>query len=1062
MMSEAGPAAPASEGAEVRGLIGWFAKNHVAANLMMFAIIIGGVWSLFILKKESFPEVIAKRIEIQVPFRGGAPEEVDRAVVLRVEDAIDAIEGIIEVTSTASEGGASVAVEFRDDVDNAEMLDELKLAVDGISTFPAETERPVFTEQRFAAQVVNVQLAGELDEVAMVELARTIREELLALPDVSSAQLMGSRPFEIAVEIPEASLRQYGLTLSQVAAAIRQWSIDLPGGAIRSAAGEIRLRATGQAYTGPEFEDLVLITRPDGTRIRLGDVATIRDGFVESESYAFFNGRRSLGINVMATADENPIDVSTVVRAYVERRNATLPPEAQLTVWGDTSVFLRARLAMMLKNMLLGAALVLVILGLFLRVKIAAWVVLGMAVAFLGAFMMMPAPGIDITINLMSLFAFILVLGIVVDDAIIIAESAYAETEKGGYTLANIVRGAQRVAVPATFGVLTTIMAFTPMLFQTGRTAVFAMSIAWVVILCLGFSLIESKLILPSHMAIMRSAAGRGAGAAPSWAAERLQWVIDRVYSPLLARAIQSGWNRFLTLCAFVAFAILVAGLVLGGWVRLVFFPDIPSDYITADVKLQDGAPESLIRSVVDQMNQSLREVDAELMAERELETSAVRDIFCYVVDGREARFTVALTEGERREVDPGEVTRRWREKIGEIAGTDELRITHKGMQSGPDISFRLSGDDTDALEAAAAALAQHLRGYKGLHEIENAASSGPEELKLAIRPGAEALGVTLADLASQVRQAFYGAEAQRIQRGSAEVRVMVRYPRDERRSIGNLENMWIRLPDGREVPFDAVATYRLEPGYNVIRRVNGKRTVTVSANADPMTVDFAAVNRGVYQQFAPDLASRYPTVRLGAGGAAIDQQASIWQMINGFLIALAGIYVLMAVPLKSYLQPLAIMAVIPFGLVGAVLGHWIVGISLSALSLLGFFAVAGVVVNDSLILVHHINRRIEEGLDTAAAALDAGRRRFRPIMLTSLTTFFGLVPIVMERSMQAQMVIPMAVSLAFGILFATLITLFLVPCLYGMQASVKAVLWRRRPAPALTASTAAGGAVLP
>ena len=1045
MMSEA--AAPAPQGAdEVRGLIGWFARNHVAANLLMFAIIIGGLTSLFTLKKESFPEVASKAITIEVPFRGGAPEEVERGVVLRIEDAIDAIEGIVEITSTAAEGGATVEVEFRDDVDNAEMLDQLKLAVDGISTFPAQTERPVFSEVKFSTQVVSVQLAGELDEIALEALGRTISEELLALPEVSSALLRGSRPFEIAVEIPEATLRQYGLSLGQVAAAIRQWSIDLPGGAIRSAAGDIRLRATGQAYTGPEFEDLVLLTRPDGTRIRLGDVATVRDGFVETESYAFFNGQRSLGISVMAAADDNPIDVSAAVRAYVERRNATLPPEAQLTVWADTSVFLRARLAMMLKNMLIGGVLVLIVLGLFLRVKIAAWVVVGMAVAFLGAFMTMPVSGIDISINLISLFAFILVLGIVVDDAIIIAESAYAETEKHGYTLANIVRGAQRVALPATFGVLTTIMAFTPMLFQTGRTAVFATSIAWVVILCLAFSLVESKLILPAHMAIMRSAAGRGAGAAaPSWAAERLQWVIDRVYSPLLARAVRSGWNRLLTLCAFVAFAILVIGLVLGGWVRQAFFPQIPSDYLRASVKLRDGAPESLIRGVVDQMNESLRAVDAELTAERGLETSTVRHIFGYVTNGRRAEFTVALTEGERREVEPNEVKRRWREKIGDIAGTDELRISDaRGSRSAPSISFRLTGDDNDALEAAAASLALHLRGYQGLHEIENAARSGPEELKLAIRPSAEALGVTLADLAGQVRQAFYGVEAQRIQRGGSEVRVMVRYPREERRSIGNLENMWIRLPDGREVPFDAVATYRLEPGYNVIRRVNGKRTVTVSANADPMTVDIAAVNRGVHQKFLPDLAARHPTVRLGAGGSAIDQQDSMWQMISGFLISLAGIYVLMAVPLKSYLQPLAIMAVIPFGLVGAVLGHWIVGIPLSALSLLGFFAVAGVVVNDSLILVHHINRRIAEGLDTKAAALDAGRRRFRPIMLTSLTTFFGLVPIVLERSMQAQMVIPMAVSLAFGILFATLITLFLVPCLYAMQASAKAFF--RRP----------------
>ncbi len=1036
-MSEAGRA----EAGEVRGLIGWFAKNHVAANLMMFAIILGGVWSLVIVKKETMPEFRTNRVQIQVPYRGGAPEEVEKGVVLRVEEAIESIEDIKEITATASEGAGTVTVDLNEGVEVSDMLDELKLAVDGISTFPAETERPTFREMKFTIPVLNVQVAGELDETTMKRLADTIREEIVALPDVSSAQVIGSRPFEISIEIREATLRQYGLTLEGVARAIRQWSIDLPGGAIRSAAGDIRLRASGQAYTGQEYENIVLLTRRDGTRIRLGDVAAIHDGFVDSASYAFFNGQRSFGIRVLATADENPIDVSEAVRAYVEKRNATLPRQAQLTVWADTSVILKGRLTMMLKNMALGAVLVMIILGLFLRLKIAAWVVVGMAVAFLGAFMMMPAPGIDITVNIMSLFAFILVLGIVVDDAIIIAESAYAETEKRGYTLANIVRGAQRVAVPATFGVLTTIMAFTPMLFQTGPTAAFAGAIAWVVILCLAFSLIESKLILPSHLAIMRSAGGRS-GRGAGWAGNGLKRVIDRVYSPLLAWALGSVFNRFLTLVGFTAFAIVVAGLVVSGWVRLNFFPEVPADYMKAEVKLQEGAPDSLILRIVERMNEALREVDAELKAELGLETNVVQHIFGYVQDGRQAEFTVALTEGERRDVHPEEVKERWREKVGSIAGTDELRISASNkMGGGPPISFRLSGQDNHELEAAAADLAMHLRSYDGLYEVENPATGGPEELKLAIRPGAEALGVTLADLAGQVRQAFYGAEAQRIQRGESDVRVMVRYPRDERKSIGNLENMWIRLPDAREVPFDAVATYSLEPGYDVIRRVNGKRTVTVSANADAAAVDIGAVTRGVRTDFLPELAARYPTVRFGEGTSAIEQQNSVWQMVNGFLIALAGIYVLMAVPLKSYLQPLAIMAVIPFGLVGAVIGHWIVGIPLDALSMLGFFAVAGVVVNDSLILVHHINRRIGDGLDTLAAALDAGRVRFRPIMLTSLTTFFGLVPIVLERSMQARMVIPMAVSLAFGILFATFITLFLVPCLYTLQAGMKASL---------------------
>ena len=1044
---------------EVHGLIGWFAKNHVAANLMMFAIIIGGITGVFLLKKETFPEFQTNMIQIQVPYLGAAPEEVEKAVVVRIEEAIESIEGIHEVSSTASEGMGSVRVELKEGVDMADMTDELKLAIDGISTFPNETERPRISEYRFMNGAVNIQLAGDLDEATMKELADTIREEVVALPDVSSAEVMGSRPFEISVEISESALRQYGLTLDGVSQVIRRWSLDMPGGAIRSAAGDIRLRATGQAYTGQDFEDIVLLTRPDGTRIHLGDVATIRDGFAETESYSFFDGKRSFGINVMATEDENPIDVSAAVRAYVDERNATLPPEAQMTVWADMSSLLEGRLTMMLKNMALGAVLVLVILGIFLHLKIALWVILGMAVAFLGAFMMMPLPIVDVSINIMSLFAFILVLGVVVDDAIIIAESSYAETERKGYTLPNIVRGAQRVAVPATFGVLTTIMAFLPMLFQTGRTSAFAGAIAWVVILCLAFSLVESKLILPSHLAIMRSSHGSKRGFA-DWAGNKLMWFVGHVYSPLLKRAIEYRWT---TVATFVGIAILMLGLVLGGWVRVVYFPEMEADFVSATVQIQEGAPESLIKSIVEQMDAGLRAVNAELKEEYDLDYDVIEHSFGSIQGGNSARFQVQLAEGETRDVSPREVERRWRGKIGDISGTEELRFSASmRMSSGAPVSFRLSGRDYRQVEAAADELADHLRNYDGLYEIESSANVGPEEVKLKVRPEAEALGVTLADLAGQVRQAFYGAEAQRIQRGDSEVRVMVRYPRSERISIGNLENMWIRLPDGRELPFNAVADYELERGYNSIRRINSKRTVSVEANANLGIVEPGAVMASVRNTIIPEMSTRYPGVEFGLGASAREQASSVDEMIMGFLMALVGIYVLMAIPLKSYLQPLMIMTVIPFGLIGAVIGHWIVGIAMNAISLLGFFALAGVVVNDSLILVHYINRRVSEGVPTIAAAVEAGMVRFRPILLTSLTTFCGLVPIVLERSMHAQMVIPMAVSLAFGILFATGITLVLIPSLYAIQSNLREFVTGRAShvAPANVPATARGSAL--
>ncbi|MDE0659825.1 MAG: efflux RND transporter permease subunit [Gammaproteobacteria bacterium] len=1036
-MSDASELPRESPADQVHGLIGWFAKNHVAANLLMLAIIGLGVYALaWEIKKESFPEFIRNQIQVQVPFRGATPEEVEQGVILRVEEAIKSIEGVVEYRSFAGEGGGTVYIDFDSRADVAEKMDEVKLAVDGISTFPTDTERPIISESRFRNAVIDIQLTGELDETTMKELADRLREEIVALPEVSFAQVFGSRPFEISIEISEDTLRQYGLTLDRVAQVIRQWSIDLPGGSIRSEAGDIRLRATGQAYTGQEYEDIVLLTRPDGTRIRLGDVATIRDQFAEVQSYSFFNGKRSFGINVLASEEQNPIDVSAAVKAFVEERNQTLPPEAQMTAWGDSSFYLKGRIDMMLKNMALGAVLVFIILGVFLHLKVAAWVIIGLPVAFLGAFMMMPVPFVDVTLNVMSLFAFILVLGVVVDDAIIIAESAYTETEEHGYTLGNIVRGAQRVAVPATFGVLTTIMAFTPMLLQAGATSSVARAIAWIVILCLAFSLIESKLILPSHLAIMRSSHGSRRGVS-DWVDVQLKRFIGSVYKPFLARAIEFRWT---TLAAFIAVAILMIGLIQGGFIRIAFFPEFGGDFIMAQVEIQEGAPDELIVDIVGEMTNALHEVDDELKAEYGFEDDIVKNVFAYVQNGRSGRFQVELSKVETRavEVDMKEIETRWRAKIGQIAGTTELRIsTGNRMGGGPPVAFRLSGRSIAQVEAAAEDLAEHLKTYDGLFEVESSASDGPEEIRLTVRPEAEAMGVTLSDLARQVRQAFYGAEAQRIQRGDSDVRVMVRYPRSERKSIGSLENMWIRLPDGREMPFDAVATYELERGYNAINRIDGRRTVTVSANADLNVVEPGRVARTVMSTYLPGLLARYPDVGFGVGTSLQEQQQSVWEMIWGFMGALVGIYVLMAIPLKSYLQPLVIMTVIPFGLIGAVIGHWIIGIPVNAISLLGFFALAGVVVNDSLILVHFVNRRVAEGATPMQAAIESGAARFRPILLTSLTTFFGLVPIVLERSMQAQIVIPMAVSLAFGIVFATAITLVLIPCLYSIQANI-------------------------
>ncbi|MCZ6889917.1 MAG: efflux RND transporter permease subunit [Gammaproteobacteria bacterium] len=1015
---------------EVKGLIGWFATNHVAANLLMFSIIGLGIFSLFVIKKETMPEFRFNVVNVRVAYLGAAPQEVEEGVLVKIEESLRPIQGIREIKSTAWEGMGQVSIEVEDGFDIADITSEVKLAVDGISTFPAETERPIISKMKFRRGALNVQISGDLDEMSMKELAEDIRDEITALPEVSYAEVWGARPFEISVEISEITLRQYGLTLDGVAQIIRRWSVDLPGGSIRSESGTIRLRTKGQAYTGAEFADIVLLTRPDGTRVQLGDIATIRDAFAEVESYAFFDGQRSFGINVTSSGNESEIDISAAVHRYVESRQASLPSGVKLTAWADSTYYLKSRLGMMLKNMALGAVIVFAILSIFLHMKIATWVIIGLPVAFLGAFMMLRVPGVDVTINSMSLFGFILVLGIVVDDAIIIAESAYTETEAKGYTLPNIVAGAQRVAVPATFGVLTTIMAFVPLLLVTGPMAAINGALGWVVVFCLLFSLVESKLILPSHLAVMRSSHGTKQGIADR-VDRGLKRFIGRVYMPLLRVAIE---YRYATLALFVSMMILTGGLVAGGLVRFVFFPEVDGDFVRADIELQEGAPESLIKNIVVQMNDSLMEVNEELKAEAGTSDDIVNHLFAFIKNGTSGRFQIELSKSENRTVSPKEVERRWRERVGEVAGIKEMRFSSgMHMGGGPPIALMLQGANYERVEKAGNELMDHLKTYSGVYEVESSANAGPEEIKLRIRPEAEALGITLVDLASQVRQAFYGAEAQRVQRGTQEVKVMVRYPRSERQSIGNLEHMWIRMPDGRELPFQAVADYELARGYDKIERLDGRRTVTITANVNLNVTEPMQVIRQISNEFLPELLSRYPGVRSGLAGSSMEERMSLQQLGYAFLAALIGIYALMAIPLKSYVQPLIIMSVIPFGIIGAVIGHMIIGIALNAISIIGIIALSGVVVNDSLIMVDFINKKMDAGASHAEAAIESGAARFRAILLTSLTTFFGLAPIVLERSMQAQMMIPMAVSMAFGILFATVITLILVPCLYNI-----------------------------
>ena len=1034
---------------EEKGVIAWFAANHVAANLLMLLIIVAGLISLSGIRKETNPEIELNMIQVEVPYLGAAPQEVEEGVVIKIEEAIQDLLGIKRIRSNAYEGRGVVTVEVDPDADLTQVLSDVKTRVDAISTFPALTEKPVIYKQEVNNPVLMIALNGNLSDLTRKALGNEIRDELLALPSISKVIYFGDRPYEISVQVSERTLREYGLTMSEVSQAIKDSSVDMPGGTIKSEGGDILLRTKGQVYTGKEFGALVLRTFPDGTRLTLADIATINDGFVESDGYGRFNGARTATLQVVAVGQQNEIETAKAVKAYIAEKSKTLPEGIRMDIWIDLPKYLEGSLDRMENNIISGAILVFVVLSLFLRMKMAFWVIVGLPVSFLGALWIMPAW--PVTINTISLFGFIIVLGIVVDDAIIIGESIYTKIRRDGHTLDNVIQGAHLVAIPATFGVLTTIAAFAPMMFIGGVVGPFFEAMALVVILCLVFSLIESKLILPAHLVNAKISAvdedDLFRPQRPIGAMERiprgflklqrhvqrgLHTVIHDYYRPWLEKSVD---NRGLTLTIFGAVLILSVGLMTSGIARVVIFPDFAQDFIQVDMEMESGTAPHTRNAAIERVEGALLEINRKYVAEHPDSLPIIQNIGVFTRGDTGAQMFVEIPFTEDRPYEMKEVTQMWREAVGEIPGMKELKFRAAGhIGGGSPLSFKLSGSNYEALEAAAAELTEELASYEGLFDISNSSTSGSDEIKLTIKPGAEALGLTMSSLGRQVRQAFYGEEAQRIQRGKDELRVMVRYPIEERRSIADLENMRIRTPGGDEVPFHSVAEVSYGKGYSRISRLNRERTVTVSSDLDPELVEPQQIIRTMSEEFIPELLSRYPGVRYGLEGSSQDQAEFMSKIMVALVAAMFLIYALIAIPLHSYSQPFIIMSVIPFGAIGAVIGHIVMGRAISMFSLFGLIALAGVVVNDSLILVDFINRARARGVAMRDAVIDAGLSRFRAIILTSFTTAAGLLPIMFESSPQAQAIIPTAISIGYGIIFATVITLFLIPALYLLQ----------------------------
>jgi multidrug efflux pump subunit AcrB len=1036
---------------EQKGLIAWFASNHVAANLLMFIIIAFGVVSSFTIRKQTTPDFEVNQIIVRVPYLGAAPQEVEEGVVVKIEEAIQDIPGIVEINSTSREGMGTVRAETDTGADMNEILTEVKTRVDAISTFPGLTEKPIIYKQEFQLHVVFLTVTGQLDDYARKSIGDEIREELLRIPEVNSVDILGDRPYEISIEVSEHVLRQYGLTMTEISQAIRNSAIDMPGGSIRTEGGDILLRTEGQVYTGQEYAQLVLRTNPDGTRLTLGDLATIQDGFVETNGYARYMGQPTASMRVLAVGQQSELKTAAAVKDYVAEKNKSLPDGVNIEVWVDRSFYLQDQLNMMMQNMLQGALLVCLVLSLFLRWKVASWVIIGIPITFFGAMWLMPLGPWPVTINTISLFGFILVLGIVVDDAIIIGESIYTRIRADGHTLDNVIIGAKRVAVPATFGVLTTIAAFAPMLFVGGIVSSFFEAMSVVVILCLMFSLVESKLILPAHLVHANikpvdeeelfhptkkisplKQVPRFFQKIQCRTQHGLHSLIHNWYAPTVEKAIR---NRGLTFSIFAAILILTFGLINSGFVRIVFFPEAPSDFIQVQMDMENGTAPVARDRTISRLEQAAFDINEEYVSANPGSDDPIDHLIVFTQGDTGGMIFAELYRGDDRPLNSDELIGMWRDRVGEIPGVKQLVFSGgQHIGGGPPLSFNLVGNDLETLQAAAGELEAKLLDYEGVFDIRNSANAGGQEISLKIKPEAEALGLTMSSLGRQVRQAFYGEEAQRIQRGQNELKVMVRYPLDERRSIADLENMRIRTPSGDEVPFYSVADVSFGEAFSSISRQNRKRTVTVSGDIDPEIVEPGPVVKEITEEFIPELLPRHPGVSYELEGASQEQIKLMRNISVASIAALFLIYALIAIPLHSYTQPLIIMSVIPFGLIGAVIGHILMGEAISMFSMFGLIALAGVVVNDSLILIDFTNKARQSGLSAHDAVILSGTERFRPIILTSLTTAVGLMPIMLETSMQAQMLIPMAISLAFGIVFATVITLFLIPSLYLLQ----------------------------
>jgi multidrug efflux pump subunit AcrB len=1017
-------------------MIAWFARNDVAANLLLVAIVIGGLYSLTsLLKLEVFPEFAVDVISVSVPLRGATPEDVELGVAIRIEEAVQDLEGIDKITSRSVEGGTSVAIEVESGYDARNLLNDIKNRVDSINTFPADTEKPIVSLAQHTHEVISVVVAGNYSEKEIRNYTERVRDDLLRVDGITQIKLDAVRKYEISIEASQDRLRDFNLTLADIARAVQHSSLDISAGNVRTDGGDVLIRSKGQAYQRVEFEDIVVKTNADGSIIRVSDIASVNDGFEEVSLRTGFNGDFAGLIQVYRIGDQSALQISKNVRDYIDESQSGLPVGMILSYWNDRSKILKARLSTLINNAIQGGILVIVLLAVFLQPAVALWVFIGIPVSFLGALILMSIFGYSI--NIMSLFGFIIVLGIVVDDAIVTGENVYSRMREGGDPLNASIKGTKQVAIPVTFGILTTIAAFTPLAFIEGWMGDMIAPIPAVVIPCLLFSLIESKLVLPAHLKHINVNNGvENRSRLTQWQrrfANGFEDFIIKYYRPVLNFSVK---NRYSVLAGFVGVLVLTVTLVTSGWTKFTFFPHIEGDFAVANLTMPVGTP----FEVTDRHMQRITDAAFDLQkkyVDGEGGEYVIQNILSITGAAGRGRsnadhygrvvFETIPSDERKTAISSKKLVSEWREIIGTIPGAESLTFRAELIHTGDPIDIQFSGHSLKELSEVGELVKARLATYPDVFDIQDSLADGKEELRIELTRQGHVMGLTRSDIVSQVSQAFRGFEAQRIQRGRDDIRVIVRLPKSERSKIATLDEYLIAAPDGRKIPLSHVATLTPDKGPSTITRIDRYRTMNVLADMDKEKINMTVLTADL-REYIDEVLSNYPGIIYSFEGEAKSQRESFGSLQVGLLILLFAIYGLLALPLKSYVEPLIIMSVIPFGVIGAVVGHWLMGRDLTFPSLLGLMALLGVVVNDSLVLVDYINQQKNQGARLIDAVLSAGVARFRPVLLTSLTTFFGLLPLLFEKSVQAQFLIPMGISLGFGILFATVMTLVMIP----------------------------------